>query len=66
MSLLDYIERWATRTRHVLQVMNASNAARRASEKEVISEAKLERFDNELQRVDETLHRLEDQGALLD
>lgn len=66
MSLMDYIERLGRGTRHVIQAMNASNAVRRADEKEVASEAKLLRFDNDLQRVDETLNRLRDQGALLD
>jgi len=66
MSLMDIIERWSARTRQTLQEMHASNAARRATEKEIVSEAKLLQFDNDLQRVDETLHRLKDQGALLD
>jgi hypothetical protein len=67
MSLIDIIERWSSRTtRHVVQMMRARNASRRADEKEVASEVKLLQFDNDLRRVDETLHRLRDQGALLD
>lgn len=66
MSLMDIIERFTRRTRHVAQAMNASNASQRANAKEAESEARLLRFDNDLQQMDETLNRLRDQGALLD
>jgi hypothetical protein len=63
---MDYLQSFATKTKHVMQFTRASNAVRRADEQEVQSNVKLLQLDQEIQRIDETLDRLRARGALME